>query len=58
VTDAVTPATIFNLGLGFWASKTLLSAVELGVRPISPPYRVDSACMTARRAIFSTRLSR
>jgi hypothetical protein len=31
VTDAVTPANIFNLGLGFWASKTLLSAVELGL---------------------------
>jgi O-methyltransferase/methyltransferase family protein len=31
VNDAVTPANIFNLGLGFWASKTLLSAVELGL---------------------------
>lgn len=27
----VTPAGILQLGLGFWASKTLLSAVELGV---------------------------
>ena len=27
----VTPEPIFQLGLGFWASKTLLSAVELGV---------------------------
>jgi hypothetical protein len=26
-----TPAAIMQLGLGFWASKTLLSAVELGV---------------------------
>ncbi|MGI8569315.1 MAG: methyltransferase [Methylocella sp.] len=29
MTDTITPANIFNLGLGFWASKTLLSAVEL-----------------------------
>ncbi|WP_368669901.1 methyltransferase [Beijerinckia sp. L45] len=26
-----TPDYIFNLGMGFWASKTLLSAVEIGV---------------------------
>ena len=31
MTDAITPANIFNLGLGFWASKALLSAVELGL---------------------------
>ncbi|MGH6796701.1 MAG: methyltransferase family protein, partial [Methylocella sp.] len=31
MTDAVTPANIFNLGFGFWASKALLSAVELGL---------------------------
>jgi hypothetical protein len=29
--DAPDPAPILQLGLGFWASKTLLSAVELGV---------------------------
>jgi len=28
---AVTPERIMQLGLGFWASKTLLSAIELGV---------------------------
>ena len=28
---ALTPDGILQLGLGFWASKTLLSAVELGV---------------------------
>ena len=28
---AATPAQILQLGLGFWASKTLLTAVELGV---------------------------
>jgi hypothetical protein len=30
-TDQVTPEGILQLGLGFWGSKTLLSAVELGV---------------------------
>ncbi|HEX3496914.1 MAG TPA: methyltransferase dimerization domain-containing protein, partial [Methylocella sp.] len=31
MTEAPTPANIFNLGFGFWASKSLLSAVELGL---------------------------
>ncbi|QBR71305.1 methyltransferase [Beijerinckiaceae bacterium] len=31
MSEAVTPANIFKLGLGFWAAKALLSAVELGV---------------------------
>ena len=31
MTDAPTPASIFRLGFGFWESKALLSAVELGV---------------------------
>ena len=31
MTDAVTPANIFHIGFGFWASKVLLSAVELGL---------------------------
>ena len=30
-TDHVTPEAIMQLGLGFWGSKTLLSAIELGV---------------------------
>ena len=29
--SAATPENIMNLGMGFWASKTVLSAVELGV---------------------------
>src|SRR3954454_16700624 len=29
--DGTTPDAIMQLGLGFWASKTLLSAVELGL---------------------------
>lgn len=31
VRDGPTPANIFNIGFGFWASRALLSAVELGV---------------------------
>src|ERR1700739_3821061 len=31
VMSAATPEHIMRVGLGFWASKTLLSAVELGV---------------------------
>ena len=31
MTDAVTPERILQTGMGFWASKTLLSAVELGL---------------------------
>ena len=29
--ETVTPRTIMQIGMGFWASKTLLSAVELGL---------------------------
>lgn len=31
MTAAITPANIFRVGFGFWASKVLLSAVELGL---------------------------
>src|SRR5262249_25467881 len=31
MTSPLTPDAIMQLGFGFWASKTLLSAVELGV---------------------------
>jgi hypothetical protein len=30
-THRITPEAILQLGFGFWASKTLLSAVEMGV---------------------------
>lgn len=30
-TDAPTPEPILQLGMAFWGSKTLLSAIELGV---------------------------
>ncbi|MGH6834535.1 MAG: methyltransferase [Methylocella sp.] len=29
--DAITPANIFKIGFGFWESKALLSAIELGL---------------------------
>ena len=28
---SITPESIMQLGLGFWGSKTLLSAIELGL---------------------------
>ena len=31
MSDELTPDNIMQLGFGFWSSKTLLSAVELGV---------------------------
>lgn len=39
----ITPGRIMQLGLGFWASKTLLSAIELGVfkELASGPLKID-----------------
>lgn len=48
MTDAVTPANIFNLGFGFWASKTLLSAVELGLFTELAAGPADLATLTRR----------
>jgi O-methyltransferase domain/Dimerisation domain len=48
VTDPVTPANIFNLGFGFWASKTLLSAVELGLFTELATGPADLATLTRR----------
>jgi len=66
VTDAPTPANIFRLGFGFWESKALLSAVELGVftelakgpADLATLSRGGSGSTIARRAISLTRLSR
>jgi hypothetical protein len=66
VTDAVTPANIFNLGVGFWASKTLLSAVEIGLftelakgpADLTTLYHGGSACTIVPPAISSMLLSR
>jgi hypothetical protein len=61
----VTPDYIMQLGLGFWASKTLLSAVELGLftelarRPAAAEDVVERlGCTRAGRATSSTRSSR
>ena len=44
--SAATPDAILQLGLGFWASKTLLSAVELGLfTTLAEGPRTDTALM-------------
>jgi hypothetical protein len=45
---AVTPARILETGLGFWASKTLLSAVELGVFSVLAERPMTGAELEAR----------
>lgn len=44
----VSPDTILKLGMGFWASKTLLSAVELGVFSALAGAPADLATLRAR----------
>ena len=51
-----TPERIMQTGLAFWPSKTLLSAIELGVP--SPRSAAGSGCTPDRRSISSTRWSR
>lgn len=46
--SAETPESILKLGLGFWASKTLLSAVELGVFSSLAEAPADLATLMAR----------
>ncbi len=43
--DGVGPDAIMQLGLGFWASKTLLSAVELGVFTLLATGPLDAAAL-------------
>ena len=59
----VTPENIVKLGVGFWASKTLLSAVELGVFKTLASGPAEPAVLQAplglhprSRATFSMRL--
>ena len=60
------PERILQTGLAFWASKTLLSAIELGVftelasgpQSFEALQRAARAAPARRRAIFSTRWSR
>ncbi|MBV8458173.1 MAG: methyltransferase [Acetobacteraceae bacterium] len=44
----ITPGHILQLGMGFWASKTLLSAVELGVFTRLAEAPADLAALTQR----------
>jgi hypothetical protein len=46
-----TPEKILQLGLGFMASKTLLSALELGLFTILAEGPLDSAALTARASL-------
>jgi hypothetical protein len=46
--DNATPERIMQLGLGFWSSKTLLSAVELGVFAELAQGALDAKTLTQR----------
>ena len=48
MTDGPTPANIFKIGFGFWASKALLSAVELGVFTELAKGQADRATLSRR----------
>ncbi|MGQ0446053.1 MAG: methyltransferase [Beijerinckiaceae bacterium] len=48
MTDTVAPANIFELGFGFWESKTLLSAIELGLFTELAAGPADLAALTCR----------
>ncbi len=61
----LSPQKILDVGLGFWASKALLSAVEMGLFTELAKHPEDSracaaasGCTRARRATSSTRWSR
>ena len=47
----ITPETIMQLGWGFWGSKTLLSAVELGVFTELSKGPLDQEALTSRLAL-------
>ena len=47
-TSEVTPAKILQLGTGFWGSKTLLSAVELGLFTELAKGSLDAAALAER----------
>jgi hypothetical protein len=48
MSDQITPDTILQLGFGFWGSKVLLSAVELGVFSVLAPGPLDAQTLMAR----------
>lgn len=49
--DAVTPDSILQLGMGFWGSKTLLSAIELGVFTELSAGPLDGQTLASRLAL-------
>ena len=51
--DHVTPDSIMQLGLGFWSSKTLLTAVELGLFTELAKGPLDAKTLTGRLGIHS-----
>ena len=54
--EQVTPDAIMQLGLGFWGSKTLLSAVELGLfteLAAAPEGRLDADALAARLGLHA-----
>ena len=55
VNDDVTPDSILQLGLGFWSSKALLSAVELGVFTELAKGPLDALTLIERLRIIETR---
>jgi hypothetical protein len=48
MSENLTPDKIMQLGLGFWASKTLLSAIELGLFTELARERADAEALAAR----------
>jgi hypothetical protein len=50
---AITPESIMQLGLGFWGSKTLLSAIELGVFTELAKSPLSTNDLTARLKLHS-----
>ena len=51
--DHVTPDSIMQLGLGFWNSKALLTAVELGLFTELAKGPLDAETLTERLGIHS-----
>jgi hypothetical protein len=49
----MTPERISNLGLGFWASRTVLSAVDLGVFGALAAGPADLAAMTTKLGLLA-----
>jgi hypothetical protein len=49
--SVATPENIMNLGMGFWASKTVLSAVELGVFSALAASPADLATLQTRLSL-------